>query len=298
MTKLLDFHCDTITKCMGNNAQMLENNFQNSFLKLLKFQAPIQVFAVYTDDAYVCDSYNYTKRAIEYYYSQLEKYSKYAKKYDLSNIEDKRVNCILSIEGGEPIKGIEALEEFEALGVKIITLTWNRVNSIGCGAMSDTDKGLTEFGKQVVRKMNEKNIVVDVSHLNEKGFKDVVQISEKPFIASHSDIREVFNHKRSLWAWQVKEIISSGGIIGVNIYPEFLGDTSVYSILKHIEYILNIDENAVCLGCDLDGISISPKEISNVCDLTRLYEIICLSFGENIADNIFYNNGVSFLKKL
>lgn len=298
MIKLLDFHCDTITKCMDNNAEMYENNFQNSFFRLLEYKAPVQVFAVYTDDVFVNDSYNYTKKAIDYYYSQIKKYDKYAKKFDINKIEDKRVNCILAIEGGEAVRNIDDLYEFANMGVKILTLTWNRKNLIGCGALSGFDEGLTEFGKKAVKVMNDEGIVIDVSHLNEKGFKDVVSISEKPFIASHSNIREVYDHKRNLWCRQAKEIVNSGGIIGINIYPDFLGNNSIYSLLKHIEIILKINEKSVCLGCDLDGISAFPREIETVSDLKVLYNALAHTFGENIAEDIFYNNGINFFKKL
>lgn len=292
MIKFLDLHCDTVTKCMDNNAQIMENQFQNSFSGLLNYQSPIQVFAVYTDNPYLHKTYEYTTQAIDFYYSQTEKYKDYAKIFDPENICNSKVNCILAIEGGEPVDSKERLWEFIEKGVKILTLTWNRKNPLGCGALSGYEEGLTELGKYVLTQ----NIIPDVSHLNEQGFRDVVKYSQRPFIASHSNAYSIHSHKRNLKDWQIKEISQAGGITGINIYPPFIGEKGdIVQLLRHIEHILDIDENILCLGCDLDGISRAMTGIENVTDMKKVYDIISDKFGKTIADKIFFNNGYDFL---
>ena len=103
-----------------------------------------------------------------------------------------------------------------------MTLTWNYQNSIGCGALEEgLEKGLTDFGIEVVKEMNTLGMIIDVSHLSESGFWDVKKISSKPFIASHSNARALCNHPRNLNDKQLKAIAEIGGVAGITTYPPF-----------------------------------------------------------------------------
>ncbi|MBQ6555812.1 MAG: membrane dipeptidase, partial [Firmicutes bacterium] len=143
-----DLHCDTLTGCMDSNESIFKNTKQNSVFDLMKFDRANQLFAVFTDDPFVDDAYNYVNRAIDFFYAELEKYAENIALFP--NNKDK-VGAILTIEGGEPIESLEALDEFYNKGVRLVTLTWNRVNKLGSGMTSGSEDGLTDFGKAVVR---------------------------------------------------------------------------------------------------------------------------------------------------
>ena len=161
----------------------------------------------------------------------------FAKKYDdiLKNSDNKKISAFLTIEEGEAIEGsIEKLEHFYKRGVRMMTLTWNFENSIGfgnkriikngefAGYVPDTENGLKPFGFEVVEKMEELGMIVDVSHMSDAGIYDIIDMSKRPFVASHSNAREVCNHARNLTDDMIKKMADKGCISGLNFYPEFL----------------------------------------------------------------------------
>lgn len=298
--KFFDLHCDTLTKCMNSGENLYKNNMQNSLEALLEYDMPCQLFAIFTDDEYVENAYSYAKKAVEFYRDQKKIYGDHLT--DLSETpSDGKVNALLTIEGGEPVESIEALEEFHSLGIRLMTLTWNRINKIGSGMMSGDEKGLTDFGKDIVRKMNGLNMVIDVSHLNIQGFKDVVGLSDKPIAATHSNCRSICSHKRNLEDWQIKEIKATGGIIGLNLYPPFVldnGEADTEALLRHIDRFLELGcEENLCLGCDFDGISFTPTDIGGTKDMAKFYASIQNIFGKKTADAIFFDNAFGFWKR-
>ena len=124
-----------------------------------------------------------------------------------------------------------------------MSVTWNDDNDLGCGCKSKNDIGLTELGVEYVKKANEMGIVLDVSHLSEKSFWQVVNITNKPVVASHSNVYELCNNSRNLKDEQIKAIAKSGGIIGICYYSEFLNSSrkaDVKDIVEHIKYIKNL----------------------------------------------------------
>ena len=137
--------------------------------------------------------------------------------------------------------------------------------------------GLTNFGKEVVREMNRLGMLIDVSHLNEAGFWDVLSLSTKPLVASHSCCRSLCNHPRNLTNSQLKALQENGGVIGINFYPNFLGsgELTIENVIEHIEYaaeIAGIDH--VGLGSDFDGIDTVPKGLENAAKLPTLTELL------------------------
>ena len=298
--KIFDLHCDTLTRCMNKRESLYKNTGQNSLERLLGYETPVQLFAIFTDDPYVPFAYKYAKNAVEYFYKQKAELGDSLYIYD-KILKDNAVGAILTIEGGEPVDSLLALDEFYLLGVRLMTLTWNRVNKIGSGMTSGSTDGLTAFGRQVVKAMNAKNMIIDVSHLNLQGFKDVFAISEKPFIASHSNSFTLCPHPRNLRDWQIDALKACGGVIGLNLYPPFLNDgekADMYDILRHTAYFLDKGcGDMLCLGCDMDGISHTPKDIECTADLYKVYLAFCENFGRNTADKIFFENAKLFFDK-
>lgn len=298
MNKLFDCHCDTLTKAMEYHQNLYDNKLHNDIKRLNKYSTPVQIFAIWLEKQYLSSAFDNTIEAIDFFNLQVDKYS--------SNIttdygDKSKLRAILSVEGGEAIEGsLDKLNILYEKGIRLMTLTWNHKNEIGYGALLGCNNGLTDFGKNVVREMNKLNMIIDVSHLNEKGFWDVYNITEKPFIASHSNSYTICHHNRNLKVDQVRAIIEADGIIGINLYPVFIdGDKgSTDNILRHIDYFVNMtDGKNISLGCDFDGIGVCPENIKDVSGLEYLYNVVSEKFTAEIADRIFYDNMNEFILK-
>ena len=188
---------------------------------------------------------------------------------------------VLAIEGGEALEGsLERFEEFAHEGVRMITLTWNFENEIATAAAVSPEGGIKEFGKRLIGRMNERGVLCDVSHLNEAGFWDVMDLTALPPVASHSCVRELCNHRRNLWRDQVRAIIDRQGFIGVNFYPHFLlegnpANVSVQNVIEHIDELVQMGAiDSVGLGSDFDGIESWPEGLGNPADFPRLLDVL------------------------
>ena len=186
---------------------------------------------------------------------------------------------VLAIEGGEALEGsLERFEEFAHEGVRMITLTWNFENEIATAAAVSPEGGIKEFGKRLIGRMNERGVLCDVSHLNEAGFWDVMDLTALPPVASHSCVRELCNHRRNLWRDQVRAIIDRQGFIGVNFYPHFLlegnpANVSVQNVIEHIDELVQMGAiDSVGLGSDFDGIEVHPIDLNNPEDIPAIFE--------------------------
>ena len=144
-----------------------------------------------------------------------------AEEAESARSEGKRY-AFLAIEGLEGLDGPEALDRLAALGLRLGTLTWNEENRFASGAAQDPGRGLTPLGRQMVRRMEELGIVVDVSHLNDGGFRDVMRLAAGPVIASHSNCRVLCPHPRNLSDEQLRAIRDSGGVVGLNAHHRFV----------------------------------------------------------------------------
>lgn len=282
--KIFDMHCDTLTTAIAKKQSLYENNLHIDFKRLAKFDECIQVFAIWLDEIYYKNAFIETKNAIDYFKTE---YSKY--KHLCPNLKP-----ILSVEGGEAIEDdLENIKRLKNMGVKLITICWNYKNKLGCGALSGYDEGLSAFGTEAVKEMERLSIIPDVSHLNEKGFWDLYENTKKPFFATHSNAFSVYPHKRNLNDKQIKAIADRGGLIGINIYNDFVSgkDCTIDNIIPHIKHIINIGgADVLALGCDFDGIDKTPSDLTNISDMPILYNKISSVFGDKIADKIFYEN--------
>ena len=209
--KFFDLHSDTITECFVQNKSLRKNDLDISLEKGKYLDEWIQVFAIWMPD-------EIRGKDAEEYYGKV--YSRYRE--EIKNTEN--VKPILAVEGASVLNGkIENIEKLYRDGVKIITLTWNTDNELASGCFSENDRGLTAFGKEAVTEMVKRKIIPDVSHLSEKSFYDLCEITDFPFIASHSDSYAINPHVRNLKDEQIKIIIQRKGLVGLNFYNKFLG---------------------------------------------------------------------------
>lgn len=302
---LVDGHCDTITKAMDRGEQLIKNSCQLDIQRLNQFEFPVQFFAIWLEQSYYLNAFEKTLEYIKFYKSQIQKYSTYiaeTKSFEdiLKNRENKKISAIVSIEGGESIENnIELLNRLHDLGVRAMSLTWNFDNQLAGGSLNDN--GMTEFGYEVVDRMESLNMIVDVSHMSQKSFWDFNSVAKRPYMASHSNSKSVCNHSRNLSDEQLKAIANRGGIVGINMYSEFLSYNKIVTIddiLKHIEHIANVaGYECICFGCDFDGIKSTPENISDIVDIYTVIEAISQKYGYDIAEKISNRNFIRFLKE-
>jgi len=299
--KILDLHCDTLLK-----GQSFAGNDGHVDLDRLPSGARYcQCFAIFINDdvrgqaaADQAESYyRHFLRNMEQLPDRIRQ-CRTTGEVEAAFRED-RSAAILTIENGAALGGkMDNLERMAGYGVKIITLTWNAENEIGGGSQSEV--GLKPFGREIIRRMEELKVAVDVSHLNDKTFWEVAKFTRKPILATHSNSRAVCPHARNLTDDQLRAIVQTGGIVGLNYYVHFLredGEVTCYDgMLRHIDHLLNVGgEGFLALGSDFDGCT-TPAFLSSTKDLEPFYDCIGRHFGKPLADRIFYDNAAAFLK--
>lgn len=181
-----------------------------------------------------------------------------------------RIGILLSVEGGEILgQNLFMLDKIYQLGVRALGLTWNQRNELGDGVGEGrTQSRLTKLGQEVVWRMNELGMLIDVSHLNEAGFWHVLELSKYPIVASHSCAKALCNHPRNLTDQQLRALAKHKGVVGVNFYPDFLKQTGIVrreDVVRHISHIADVaGVETVGFGSDFDGITEAPEGLENV----------------------------------
>lgn len=223
-----------------------------------------------------------------------------------------QVAAIFHIEGAEAIDPeLKSLDVLHQAGLRSLGLVWSRDNVFGHGvpfrfpSSPDTGPGLTEAGKALVRRCNELKIMVDVSHLNEKGFWDVAQHSNAPIVATHSNAHALCASSRNLTDDQLKTIGKTGGMVGLNFANGFLradgrwqSENGLDTMLRHLDHLMKMaGEDHVGLGSDFDGARI-PSQIADVTGLPRLVEAMSAhGYGEKLARKLCYENWMRVLER-
>ncbi len=230
-----DLHSDTVLKLQKGDFILGERHSTGhiDIPRLKEGGVDLQVFAIWVDPKYLPDSAaRQALDLIDLFYQQLEKYPQdlelVTNLKEFKNADKKeKIACLLGLEGGHSIESdLSMLRTFYRLGVRYMTLTWENSNPLASSAAdTSTQKaGLTDLGKETVKEMNRLGMMVDVSHLSEEAFWDVVNLSSAPIIASHSCVRAICDHYRNLTDEQIKAIAKSGGVIGINFFSAYLDD--------------------------------------------------------------------------
>ena len=297
---LFDCHCDTAAHAREHGEKLRRNRMQLDLERLSHYSPAGQVFAVCAaDDA---EPVKFADATILYFLEQIKENSDIVKlclnfRDILSAEKEGKIAALLSIEGAEQISDIDAAYR---QGVRIVHMTWNHDNAL-CGAAMDSGAGLTQAGKRFVMRAQQLGIMLDMSHISERGFWDTLSISTRPVIAGHSNAKAVCNVTRNLTDAQFTALVKQGGGAGINLYPEFLGlGCDIDAVFAHIEHFISLGgEKSVFLGCDLDGIEQMPKDISGVQDLGRIYEALLRhNYPERLARDIFRNNILRVMEKV
>lgn len=297
---LFDCHCDTAVRAWLTGQQLRDNRLHLDLARLSKYAPAAQVFAVCTQTPE--EPQGKADAVIRCFKEQLERNPDMVtlcldSQDIISAVNSGRIAAVLSVEGAEQTDDIE---KAFALGVRIVHITWNFDNGL-CGSAMGSGAGLSEEGRRFVKKANELGVLLDMSHISERGFYDVLEISQNPVIAGHSNARALCPVPRNLSDRQFIALKEQGGGAGINLYPEFLGlGRDIDAIFAHIEHFMSLGgERAVFLGCDLDGVDVLPEGINGVEDLGRIYEALLRhNYPESLVRDIFFNNIMRIMEKV
>lgn len=316
--RFIDAHCDTFLHLMRNHSIDLKTNTlcvdlekmktANSLAQFFAFFISVKEFS--GDNPWE-ESYLYAWNMIRYGKQCIAKYADliapaYCYEDVLDNDAKGIMSAVFTVEEGGIIHGkMECLEELYRQGIRLVTLTWNHENCIGFPNSRDKgimQQGLKPFGIEVVECMNKLGMIIDVSHLSDGGFWDVIKYSKKPIMASHSNARTLCPHPRNLSDEMIKALAENGGICGVNFYPHFLNQTSnanAQDIAEHISYIYQVGgEDSVAIGTDFDGFFECELDVAHVGQMQKVYDAIKKrGFTESQMEKFLYKNTLRVLKE-
>lgn len=300
---LIDLHCDTAYEMHRQNQKLTSNHLAISLQNAEKFKQYGQVMALWTSDQLSdCDGWN----ACLSMYSYLS--------HDPAIGDGRARLCtsyhdmipsipslFLAIEDLRILDGqLSRLDTLYEMGVRFVTPLWRGETCIG--GSHDTEKGLTPFGIDAIKKAFSLGMIVDISHASERSADEIFSLATEvhcPVVATHSNAYDVCPVSRNLRRRQAESILASGGVVGLNLYPRFLstdGSDSIERIIPHIEYFLELGfSDSLCLGCDMDGATL-PREISNLSMLPSLCELLLQrNYSETLINALFFENAYRFL---
>ncbi|WP_255467440.1 dipeptidase [Raoultibacter phocaeensis] len=323
--RIFDLHCDTLDRLALHASKeyppfapqdkavphermsSLVDNDAHISLDVIGAYAWCQCFAVFVPDELRGDAaWDFFEYVRAYFDAQMAAHANRVEQVrDARRIpevlESGKTAALLTVEGGAFFDGtsLERIERIAQAGVRMLTLTWNGENAVGSG--HDTTQGLTAYGKRVVAALEGEKIVVDVSHLNDRGFSDVCDVATRPFAASHSNARAVCGHKRNLTDAQIRAIAEAGGIVGLNFCTQFLSeahaDPSRDDVLRHIDRICEVGgEDVLALGSDYDGCDV-PSWLVPASKVGSLHALIADHFGRRMADKACFDNALAFFER-
>ena len=306
--RYIDFHCDTLMKAYLAGAKDVYCLPQASvdIQRLAAAGAGAQLFAIFLPpkpDSRFPDDEEYIRctsdilQATQQAHPDKCALCRSAGDYRAATSRG-QVGMFLSIEDGRSVAGsLDNLRRYWQLGVRLISLTWNFENCFGYPNSQDGEqmaRGLKPFGREAVVYMNQLGMIVDVSHLSDGGFWDVLQLSSKPVVASHSNARALTPHPRNLTDQMITALAKQGGVAGLNFCPYFLGDddhSRVADMVRHVKHLLQIGgPDVLALGSDLDGID-GQLEIDSCHKMDLLWDALsAVHIGDDVIDKMAEKN--------
>ncbi len=293
---VFDAHCDTISRCWALEEGLADNTGEVSLERTAGFARYCQMFALWTAEGY--SGWSAYQQLLKCFQEQMEQnpgcviQCRTAAEAEQANRQG-RAAAFLTVEGAELLDcDPDRLPQAARDGVVAINLTWNHANALSGAHADRPEQGLSAAGRLFVKKMEELRILVDVSHLSEAGFWDVAEMASRPFIASHSNAKSVWNHTRNLTNEQITAIIGNQGVIGLNFYEGFVGGSRDLDMVRaHLDCILELGgARNVALGGDWDGCDLIT-DLPAIDSLPRLYEYLLLhGYDEAVVQDLFYNN--------
>ena len=307
---MIDLHCDTIMQLLDHpdSGDLYRNTWKIDIEKLQKAHSKVQDFALFINLGETNNPYGRYEEMRNLCTTQIHLYGEHIQHVlsyqDVESVyESSKIGALMSIEEGGVLGGdLDKLKQAYQDGVRLITLTWNYPNGLGEPHCGEQHKKLTPKGIEFVEAMQDLGIIVDCSHLNDVGTEQLGDILDVPFVASHSNAREVTAHTRNLPDNLIKLIANKGGVIGLNFAQAFLGTSPmsrIEDIVKHGLYLINKGgEDVVALGTDFDGIK-PNTEIKDASEMYRLYDAFKeAGLSVEQCEKLFWKNADRLLKEI
>ena len=304
---VLDSHCDTPTQMMRGLDVGKDNGWGHVDIgKLKEGGVDASFFALYTSAEMAPDTATrYTLEMLGRIYDALDIYKDsialaLTPEDALRNKEKGLVSIFIGMENGSPIqKSLSLLRMYHRMGVRYMTLTHNGDNEIADSAAEGRRwHGLSPFGREVVAEMNRLGMIVDIAHVSDETFYDVIGCTKSPIVSTHSCCRALAGHRRNMTDDMLRALAANGGVMQVNFYPAFLSDNyenklpTVTDIADHIDHavmVAGIDH--VGVGTDYDGIEITPEGMEDISKLPKLFdELTKRGYSENQIEKIAGGN--------
>lgn len=324
MKNYIDMHCDTLGSAAAGHKRTI-TRLEGSMTDIERLQiagAGAQFFAMFVPQRDVPAWYGMeVMPEPEVLFEKMrgifvntlkenERTMAFAQSYEQlqKNLKNGKLSAFLTIENGYAVRGdLENLKKFHDMGVGLMTLTWNDPNCFGWNHSSDRtqmQKGLTDFGKEAVRYMNELGMIVDVSHLSDGGFYDVAKLSRKPFVASHSNCRELSPSTRNLTDDMIRLLAEKGGVAGINFEPTFLNEnlcdihSRISRMCDHAVHFIQVGGvECVGIGTDFDGIS-GEFEISDCTKMELFFDgLHRRKISDDVIEKIAYKNAARVIRE-
>lgn len=284
---LLDSHCDAPSMLLkGADFSKIVRDGHVDYPRMKKGGVDASFFAIYTSNEISADEA--TRRALQMIAKVYDSVENNSDKVALATSvaeakKNKRkglISIFMGMENGAPIqKDLSLLRLFHRMGVRYMTLTHNGDNEICDSAATENKRwgGLSPFGVEVVKEMNRLGMLIDVSHISDMSFYDVLSHSEHPVVATHSCCRALCNHYRNMSDEMIEALAERGGVIQINFYPAFLDERykevlpSYKRIVDHIDHVVDlVGVEHVGLGSDFDGIEICPAGLEDVSKMQKI----------------------------
>lgn len=305
--RVFDAHCDTAFELWYRKEPLNKNTCHIDLEKASAFSAYAQIFAFCSLSGFMENAPITTQELLTLPLNKLRReVAEHAERagFARNTAEVKALNAagkmaiLLSVEGPEVFDCDPArLAALRAEGFVTMTLTWNADNVLA--GWHGSGNGLTEAGRDFVREAERCGILIDVSHLSERAFWELAEMSTRPILASHSNARAVWEHSRNLTDDQLRAIGQCGGTVGLNLYADFLGEGPDFDTLRrHLDHMLELcGEAHVTLGGDLDGCEALPRGFRDLRDYGGLYDyLLAHGYDAPLLEKLYYDNLMSLLK--
>ena len=296
-----DGHCDTVYRCYCTGEGFASNGGHIALDRLSGFDPYAQIFTFFWDAAeapergmlaVAKEMYALFRKELELNADRITQC--FTADDIIANAAQGKTAALLSIEGADLLNcAPENIALAHDWGVKLINPTWNRANALSGSHCEDSHRGLSHVGRAFVKEANAAGILIDVSHLSERGFWDLMELTDMPVVASHSNARSVYGHSRSLTDDQFRAVCQTGGTVGLNFYTGFVGQPATLEMFRrHLEHFLELGgENTVALGADFDGCDSTVEGINGVQDIPVLWQHLerC-GYDRRLLEKLFWSN--------
>lgn len=305
---IFDAHADILTHIHECKKRGMKNIFKNKHLEhFKKGKIKAGIFVIWIDPYTIKNSREELIETIVHISNEILENKDILKiirngdqlKFD-RDLE--KIQIVMGIEGLKCIGDcIELIDMLYIYGIRHVSLTWNEENLLGTGVDGDPNRGLTEYGIKILKKLESLNMIIDISHANEKTFWDIMTHTKGVIIASHSNSRTICDHKRNLKDNQLKAIANRGGVIGINIHKYFVGkeeyNQNIANLVDHINYIRDtVGIDHIGFGFDfceyLEGSENSSiEELDNASDVQKIITSLeKRGYTEEDIEKISYKN--------